>query len=108
MFKIDGTNITITRGDTGIFSLNIKNASGQDYDFSSDTVLLTVKANTYTSDKLIQKTVTYGENITIAPADTEHLNYGEYVYDVQLTTAGGIVDTIIQPSKFIVLPEVTF
>ena len=108
MFKISGNTISITRGDTGIFSLNIKNASGQDYDFSSDTVLLTVKKDTFTTDKVFQKTVTYGENITIAPSDTANLNYGEYVYDVQLTTAGGIVDTVIPPSKFIVREEVTF
>ena len=108
MFRLDGTNITITRGDTGIFSFAIKDANGQDYDFSNDTVLFTVKANTYTTTIIFQKQVIYGENIIIAPTDTAQLRYGEYVYDVQLTTAGGIVDTVIPPSKFIVKEEVTF
>ena len=108
MFKIQGNTISITRGDTGVFSLDIKNAQGQTYDYSQDTVLFTVKPNVYAKDPLIQKQVIYEENITIVPADTEKLSYGEYFYDVQLETAGGVVDTIIVPSKFIILPEVTF
>lgn len=108
MFKINGNNISITRGDTGIFTLALTNASGQAYDYSDDTVLFTVKANTFTNDILIQKQVVYGENVTIAPSDTSQLAYGEYVFDIQVTTAGGIVDTVIPPSKFIVREEVTF
>lgn len=109
MFKIASDNtISITRGDTGSFTLDIKNTSGQAYDYSEDTVLFTVKENTYAKDPVIQKEVEYEQNITILPADTEKLSYGTYVYDVQLTTAGGIVDTIIPPSNFVILPEVTF
>lgn len=108
MFKINGSTISITRGDTGVFSLDIKNAQGQAYDYSQDTVLFTVKKTVFDNTPLIQKTVVYGENITILPSDTSSLPYGAYVYDVQLTTAGGVVDTIIVPSKFIVMEEVTW
>ena len=107
MFAIKGNVITITRGDTGIFTLNVKQGEA-DYNYSNDTVLFTVKRNVKTEEVLIQKTVQYGENIVIDPSDTQDLKYGEYVYDIQLTTAGGIVDTIITPSKFIVANEVTF
>lgn len=106
MFSINGNTIKITRGDTGVFSFDVMN-EGTPYDYSNDTVLFTVKQNTYTPDFLIQKQIRYGENVTISPADTENLVYGEYVYDIQLTT-GNFVDTVIPPSKFIVLPEVTF
>ena len=71
-------------------------------------MLFTVKQNTYTSEILIQKQIRYGENVTILPTDTSNLSYGEYFYDIQLTTEGGFVDTVITPSKFIVTPEVTF
>lgn len=110
MFKILNNNtIEITRGDTGVFTLDITHQDGTPCDYSNDTVLLTVKQNVYTTDFLIQKHIQYGENIVIEPSDTQELNYGDrYVYDVQLTTAGGIVDTIIPPSKFVVLQEVTF
>lgn len=107
MFNIANNKISITRGDTGIFTLDIKNGATA-YDYTNDTVLFTVKRDTYTTDALIQKTVVYGENVTILPEDTAGLDYGEYVYDVQVTTAGGLVDTVITPSKFVVLPEVTF
>ena len=106
MFSINGTAIKITRGDTGIFTLTIKNGDTE-YDYSNDEVLFTVKQNTRVNEHLIQKAVIYGENITITPADTQNLGYGSYVYDVQLTS-GGIVDTVIPPSPFIVCEEVTF
>ena len=107
MFKINNKTISITRGDTGIFTLTIKNGDN-DYDYSNDTVKFTVKESTTAAEPLIQKTVVYGQNIVIEPSDTANLKYGDYVYDVQLTTSGGIVDTVIVPSKFVVLPEVTF
>lgn len=107
MFSIVGTTIKITRGDTGIFTFDVMN-EGAEYDYSNDTVLFTVKQNTLTTDILFQKQIRYGENVTILPADTDNLSYGEYVYDIQLTTEGGFVDTVITPSKFIVTPEVTF
>lgn len=107
MFSIVGTTIKITRGDTGIFSFDVMN-DGTEYDYSNDTVLFTVKQNTYTSEILIQKQIQYGKNVTILPTDTSNLSYGEYFYDIQLTTEGGFVDTVITPSKFIVTPEVTF
>ena len=108
MFKVSNKTISITRGDTGTFSLNITTANGTDYDYSNDTVLFTVKRSVYEANHLIQKQVVYGENIVIEPNDTASLPYGEYWYDVQVTTEGGVVDTVIPPSKFIVLQEVTF
>ena len=108
MFSISGTTISITRADTGIFTLDIANSQGQPYDYSNDEVLFTVKKNVYEKTALIQKEVQYGENITILPSDTEKLSYGAYVYDVQITTAGGVVDTVRPPSQFVILPEVTF
>ena len=108
MFKIVNNVIRITRGDTGIFSLSLKNAEGEAYDYSNDTVKFTVKSDVYSKTALIQKTVSYGETVTILPGDTAQLPYGEYAYDVQVTTQGGIVDTVIPPNKFIVMSEVTF
>lgn len=106
MFQITGKTIKIVRGDTGIFTVNIMNGNTS-YNYSNDEVIFTVKKNTVTDEILIQKTVRYGENVVIEPSDTNNLSYGEYIYDVQ-ATIDGMVDTVIMPSKFIVLPEVTF
>ena len=106
MFKITGNSIQITRGDTGIFTLALTSA-GQPYDYSNDEVLFTVKRNTRTTEIIFQKVIEYGENVTIEPQDTASLSYGNYVYDIQVTS-GAVVDTVITPSVFAVLPEVTF
>ena len=109
MFKInDKGEISITRGDTGIFTLDISTSDGSSYDYSNDEVLFTVKRTVYDAEHVIQKRITYGENVTILPSDTSSLSYADYVFDVQVTTAGGIVDTVIPPSKFTVRSEVTF
>lgn len=106
MFKIENKKIQITRGDTGMFTLSLSQ-DGQEYDYSSDAVVLTVKKNVYTTETVMQKHISYGENVVIEPSDTAELDFGDYVYDVQVKTPGGIVDTVIPPSTFSVLPEVT-
>lgn len=108
MLKIDRDNtIHLTRGDTARISLAITASDGTAYDYSADTVLFTVKANTLTSDEIIQKTVTDGV-INLTTGDTNGLAYQTYVYDVQLATAGGDICTVIPPSKFIIEQEVTW
>ena len=107
MLKTIGTNIELTRGDTAELSLDVKKNDGTAYDFSSDTVVFTVKKSTITSEIIFQKSFNSGE-IKILPEDTAHLNYGTYKYDVQITTPGGDVYTVIEPSDFTLTSEVTF
>ena len=106
MFIIEGTTIKLTRGDSAEFDINIFDAGGNPYELQEgDKVEFTVKANVYTDKILIQKT---GTHIIILPEDTTSLSYYKYVYDVQITLHDGTVDTIIPPSTFEVLSEVTF
>ena len=107
MLKTIGTNIELTRGDTAELSLDVKKNDGTAYDFSNDTAVLTVKSSTITSEIMFQKTFSSGE-IKINPEDTASMKYGTYKYDVQITTAGGDVYTVIPPSDFIIAQEVTF
>lgn len=107
MFQISGKTIKITRGDTGLFTLNIM-SDGQPYDYSGDTVLFTVKKSVNTAEVLFQKTIEYGQTVVVEPECTASLPYGKFVYDVQVTTAQGIVNTVITPHPFIVAPEVTW
>ena len=108
MLKISNDNtISLTRGDTARITLTVKQADGKDYDYSADTVLFTIKKNVHAADAILQKTVTDGV-VYIAPADTAELAYGDYVYDVQLTTQAGDVCTVIVPAKFRLTDEVTW
>ena len=81
MFRIDDSNvITLTRGDTCAFDVEIKTDSGATYiPQEGDVVTFTVKKDTKTADVIIQKT---GSTIVLNPADTRSLKYGSYLYDV--------------------------
>lgn len=108
MLTCVNNNISITRGDSAVFSLSIKKADGEPYEIvEGDTVIFTVKKSTFDKDIITQKTVVNGV-ITINPDDTKSLEYGTYYYDVELTQSDGFVSTVISPHKFIVEQEVTY
>lgn len=110
LFNIGGdANIKITRGDTGVIAINLKNKDGTEYVMQTgDVLVITVKRSTYVSDVLFQKAFDSSMQAKIEPADTADLSYGTYWYDVQLTTAGGDVFTVVVPHKLEVMPEVTW
>jgi hypothetical protein len=88
-------------------NLEITDKDGKPYIAAdTDNILFTVKKDVNLSEFIFQKKV-YNNQINIEPQDTKDLPYGKYVYDVQLTTAAGYVDTIITPHAFSVLGEVT-
>ncbi len=106
MLQVDDENITLTRGDTAVLELNVTKDDGTPYDFSQDTVVLTIKTTTNSKDILVQKTFSDG-TIKIEHGDTKELKYGTYKYDVQITTGGGDVYTVITPHDFILAEEVS-
>lgn len=112
--KIRGTEIYMIRGDTEVIRVSMHDIEGQPVAMESgDTIYLTIKTSPYTNEKVLQKIVTEfsgdGEAlINIDPADTKSHEPQSYYYDVQLTKADGTVKTIINPSKFHLLPEVTY
>lgn len=106
MFEINGTLITVIKGDTGEFDLKLSN-----YSFvEGDVVYMTVKKDLKDSKYVMQKVITnFKDNIA-----TIKLNYedtaipeGKYIYDIQCSLVDGRVDTVISPSIFIVLGGVT-
>ena len=107
MLKIDeNNNITLTRGDTAVLELTVKD-DGATYDYSDDLVQLTIKRNTVTEEVLIQKTFT-GGTVVINPEDTATLRYTDLMYDVQLIKNDGGIYTVIPPRIFTIAEEVNF
>ena len=112
MLEVDTNyNISLTRGDTGIFSISLKDANGDPYTPVEGDVLRFAMAKKY-------KELYSGENVLILkyipietcilelePEDTSLLDYGSYVYDVQFTDTDGHVSTIIS-SKLKLTKEV--
>ena len=108
MFKINQkTNkIYITKGDNASFKVRVIEASGSERQlFDDDVITLTVCKNP-NSDVALSKTAVKGV-IDIVPADTKSLTTGNYVYDIQLTTFGGNIYTIVPISNFEIGEEVT-
>ena len=111
--KIQGTNISMTRGDSEVIKVTVKDTSGNVVPLvTGDTIYFTVRENILNKTKIIEKIITEFDNgealITINPQDTNDLSFAYYVYDIQLTRENGMVKTIIPPSKFTIDPEVTY
>lgn len=105
---VTGTNLAMTRGDTESITVSLKG----DVFSAGDKVEFTVRKQPEHPVKIIHKIVTEFEAgkaiIKLYPEDTQKLPFMQYIYDVQLTRADGAVYTIIKPSKFGILPEVSY
>lgn len=129
--KIQGTNISMIRGDSESINVYCEDAKGNSMPFvEGDMVYFTVKKSTNTEEKTLQKIITeFADNVTITkmvngvpttkiingvaildilPQDTKQLKVSGYYYDIQVNKANGTVKTIIPPSKIIIEAEVTY
>ena len=115
--KINPDNsIILTRGDTLIVTIGIFDDTGQPYaPDDGDSVRFALKSAQMTLGKkefkdatpLIVKQIPMDTLVLqLDPNDTSGLSFGDYVYDVELTHASGVVDTFIANTKFVLAPEV--
>lgn len=107
-----GTTMKMLRGDSEYITVSVKDDVGQQIPFvTGDIVYMTVKKNVHMTEKAFQKKITSFINgdvyIEILPGDTNNLSVGDYVYDIQVNRADGRVTTIVPPSTFILMGDVT-
>lgn len=109
MFKINQKNeISLTRGDNAEFTVVLTDETNSDYTLNgADIITLSVKENINDSFTVLQKAYYGTSKIEIEPEDTRGLSFKKYVYDIQLNTHDGKVYTVVPPSAFYVLEEVT-
>nr|DAW29654.1 MAG TPA: hypothetical protein [Caudoviricetes sp.] len=108
MFKVDDNNISMIRGDSGVFTITITDTNGSPVELTEGDVLtFTLRRTPRSPTIVLQKTITDG-TLTINPSDTQDMPFGSYVYDVELKRADGYTDTIIPPHEFCILEEVTY
>lgn len=115
-YKIEGTKITLVRGDSLKLIVGIENEDGTAYTpAEGDSIRFALKrtrmnvAKSEYDDRtpLIQKTIpTDTMALELEPTDTKSLGFGTYEYDIELTKENGDVDTFIQASPFILAKEV--
>lgn len=109
MFTIDNdTNaMTIIKKDTASFDVALDNYSLE----TGDSVTFTISKQVEEEEPILQKTVTdFVDGIATVRLTKEDTNIeiGTYLYDIQIDTQDGRVDTIIGPAKFTVKGGVTY
>lgn len=111
MHSINGTNITLTRGDTLFLKVGMKDSQTHE-DITPEegsSVRFAMKLNYSDPDEdivLLKDISTETMMLEFKPEDTKNLPMGKtYVYDIQYTDAMGHVDTFIE-GKFKIGKEV--
>lgn len=114
MLYIEGTTVKVTRGDTLYLTVplnvyvDVYNNVTEPYEMKSgDTLTLSIKKAIKDEAYVLQKVETGSNTFHIEPGDTTELAFGKYKYDVQLDTSDGDRFTVIPPSTFELLEEVT-
>ena len=97
MVRINGTRITMTRGDTLQAEVAIYQPNGNPYvPDAGDSIRFSMKERGGCGTVILTKEIPIGTlMLTLNPEDTEGLPYGEYGYDIEITMASGVVDTFI-------------
>ena len=109
-YTVKKTSITLTRGDTFKAQISITDKDGNPYEIQAgDSVRFAMKKH-YTdpdSEVLINKQIpTDTLVLVLEPSDTKDLPFGDYVYDIQLTTSSGDIDTFITKATLTLTEEV--
>ena len=112
MLKVKGTTVTHTRGDTANLLVTIMkelpDGTKEPYiPEEGDEVRFALSDHYDDDNPLILKDIPIDTMVLhLDPEDTEPIEFGEYVYDIQLTTSDGYVDTFIERAKWKLTEEV--
>ena len=106
--KIEGTTITMTRGDTLKVYTIPQYEDGSEYEpEANDTIRFAMKRRFEDTKTLLTKNISIDNFLLhIEPNDTKELKFGHYVYDIQLMAVNGDVYTFVENAKFKLTPEV--
>lgn len=107
-YSIKGTSISMTRGDTFSADICIYQANGKPYNLiEGDAVQFAMKKTAKDPTVLILKNIPIETmKLVLNPEDTKELDFGTYVYDIQLQKATGEVCTFITKSYLTLTEEV--
>ena len=105
--QVTGTNIYMTRGDSECIGVRVSGYTLKEGDFVEFTMRRSVDSPVQIHKKSTEIKSDNSFVIPILPEDTETLQFGNYVYDIQATFSGS-VKTIVRPSKFTIGDEVTY
>lgn len=89
--------INMVRGDTLSLQFQRKDLDGDVITDTPSSIYFTVKESYFTPAFVLQKTIANMQmdnegvwHFSIAPAETESLPYGDYVFDIEVTDNGAV------------------
>ena len=95
MFLVENNNITMTKGDSGFFTVKLTNGDGSEYIVAAgDKITFTVKKKKESFCRVVLEK--RGEVIVLEKQDTEKIPSGEYVYDVYIKNGKDERQTVIE------------
>ena len=102
MLKIVDGNIYLTRGDSAILELTIKDENGEEWTpGAGDKVIFALKKAAINPKRILTIEAVAGDtDIIIDPEDTKDLTIGQYIYDIHVELAGGDIYTVIADKIF--------
>ena len=110
MVQINGTTITVTKGDTLEATVEIAYADGKEYEVQEgDVIRFALKQKYSDAEPILLKEIPHDTMLLRLEAEeTKLLTAGwvPYVYDIQITMEDGTVGTFIDRAKLIVTEEV--
>ncbi len=106
--KMRKNTVTMTRGDTVNIKVSLSDGYGGEYvPDENDEIRFALKKTYDDNYPLIYKVVPHDTMILkINPEDTKDLDFGTYVYDLQITFANGDVLTFVTKAQFRIEEEV--
>lgn len=109
MLELEDNIVKLTRGDTAYLTVPITNETTKEtYTMAEgDTLTMSCKRRLTDTQYTFQKEVVGNNTFTLQPSDTNGAEFGNHIYDVQLTTASGEVFTVIPPTTFVIMTEVS-
>lgn len=109
MLEISGNAISLTKGDSAVFSVDISDiVQGQPYVMKdTDELVFTMRKRAQArSPVLVEKVLKGSTTFKLYPKDTADLSDGVYKYDIELRS-GEDIYTVVQCEDIELLPEVT-
>ncbi len=100
MYKVVNNRIYITRGDSAFVNFDLLDIRGQEVDADGELIF------TLKRDGQVVMRRSIADSIKFSPADTQCLEYGEYVWDIQLNYNNGYdVETVLF-GELVIMKEV--
>lgn len=100
MVKVYGNTIQIVRGDSAHFQINFISED----EIIVDKAVFSIKKKIGDTEYVLQKVIDENE-MTLTHEETENLEIGTFVFDIQVEYEGAVDTPII--GKFIVIADVT-